>query len=334
MQARRPPGNWLITPAGRVTALDLESSGHAPVLLEVAQLIEDGPCLPADDAGWAARSALVDYYVAALREHGVQVHGSPGMEAYESFVAYRAAMLLSKPEKWHPTQVVHARQTLERLVEQAHAPNLSSFASAILEQRREPPSASASTHRRLSEHERLRLSKSAAFLLRHRTSASSDAADGWWKMEDLLAELGRAQPWADVRLIRDMLASPSEPRFEVDGDRVRARYGHSVGMPAPVPAERVPSVLYHGTSWTNAGRILGSGEGLLPMKRQAVHLSANVDDAVRVGSRHGSPVVLTIQTSALEAEGIRVHRASDRVWLVPYVPASVLSLLDDGPTRL
>ena len=123
----------------------------------------------------------------------------------------------------------------------------------------------------VDEHVWRHTRKGDAFLLRHRASGSPDAAEGWWTMKDLVAELARVQPWADVRQIRDMLASPAEPRFEVDGDRVRARYGHSVDMPAPVPTDHVPSVLYHGRD--DDGGVLPpgltpitAGANLLPSK--------------------------------------------------------------------
>lgn len=62
-------------------------------------------------------------------------------------------------------------------------------------------------------------------------------------------------------------------------------------------------------------------EGLLPMSRQFVHLSTDVEMAWAVGSRHASrPVVLHIDATAAHAAGIPFYKGNDKVWLADEVP--------------
>jgi putative RNA 2'-phosphotransferase len=59
---------------------------------------------------------------------------------------------------------------------------------------------------------------------------------------------------------------------------------------------------------------------LQKQSRQHVHLSASLDTAISVGSRHGKPVVLMINCQAMQAAG-HLFYCSKRVWLTDSVPA-------------
>ncbi len=72
-----------------------------------------------------------------------------------------------------------------------------------------------------------------------------------------------------------------------------------------------PAVLYHGT----ARRFLPSimEEGLRPMSRQYVHLSADTDMARQVGSRHDRrdpPAILRVDAAAAHADGVAFYPTS------------------------
>ena len=63
-------------------------------------------------------------------------------------------------------------------------------------------------------------------------------------------------------------------------------------------------------------------EGLLPMSRQFVHLSTDVEMARAVGLRHASrPVVLRVGAAAAHAAGIPFYKGNDKVWLADEVPS-------------
>ncbi len=56
------------------------------------------------------------------------------------------------------------------------------------------------------------------------------------------------------------------------------------------------------------------------MSRQDVHLSADVETAGRVGSRHGRPVVLAVDAAGLAASGHVFRLSANGVWLTDRVP--------------
>jgi len=79
-----------------------------------------------------------------------------------------------------------------------------------------------------------------------------------------------------------------------------------------------PEVLYHGT----ATRFLDSIRqvGLQKMERHDVHLLAETKVALKVGGRHGKPVLLTIRTGQMHRAGFVFRRSANGVWLVEQVP--------------
>ncbi|WP_397517424.1 RNA 2'-phosphotransferase [Rhizobium ruizarguesonis] len=89
-------------------------------------------------------------------------------------------------------------------------------------------------------------------------------------------------------------------------------------MEPPTP----PAVLFHGTAVKNLASI--REQGLLPGKRQHVHLSRDHDTAVSVGQRHGRPVVLTVDAGRMSAAGILFFQADNGVWLTDTVPREYL----------
>lgn len=140
-----------------------------------------------------------------------------------------------------------------------------------------------------------------------------------------------AQGWADVaHLIRQadrhgrsfnhdqlliIVEQNDKQRFELSSDRrrIRAAQGHSISVDLGLTAVVPPEWLFHGTAAGNLDSI--RREGLKPGKRQHVHLSATVETAVKVGGRHGTPVVLPIRASELAAQGQAFLLAANAVWL-------------------
>lgn len=116
------------------------------------------------------------------------------------------------------------------------------------------------------------------------------------------------------RLNRELLQTVAETndkkRFTISEDdlRIRAAQGHSlktldIGYQATTP----PDVLYHGT----ATRFLQSirQQGLIAGSRQFVHLSHEQATAVKVGQRHGLPVVLRVDAAQMQQQGYEFYQA-------------------------
>lgn len=179
----------------------------------------------------------------------------------------------------------------------------------------------------MNEHD-IRLSKLLAVALRHEPHRFELELDdgGWVPVDQLLAAITeRGGRWASITRgdLEVMIATSPKARYQLDGDRIRARYGHSVaGRLRQVPAAP-PDLLYHGTPRRALDGIRGSG--LIPMKRQYVHLSPTPDVAREVGSRRDPrAAVLTVDAGRAHTDGIRFYQGNDVVWLADSVPPDYL----------
>ncbi|MEV7551265.1 RNA 2'-phosphotransferase [Amycolatopsis sp. NPDC089917] len=172
-------------------------------------------------------------------------------------------------------------------------------------------------------------------LSRHLRHAPGDigitlTSDGWVDVDTLLAALRRN----GLRLTRaelDEVVEGNDKRrfaFDDDGLRIRASQGHSVEVDLALPAATPPDALYHGTVSRFLDAILH--EGLRPMNRHAVHLSANIETARTVGGRRGVPVVLLVDARGMTAAGHEFQVSANGVWLATVVPPEFLRRLDEA----
>jgi putative RNA 2'-phosphotransferase len=185
----------------------------------------------------------------------------------------------------------------------------------------------------LTDSRRLvKLSKFLALILRHQPERFALALDeeGWASLSEVM-EILKGLPnfrWAtraDVVAVVEEGTEPDKRRFEVEGNRIRARYGHSFAQPIRYEPCTPPRVLYHGTSPSSLEAI--HREGLRPMERQYVHLSPDPETAIRVGARYDErPVVLTIRAAEAQAAGIEFYQADAAVYLVKWVPAEFVEV--------
>ena len=141
-----------------------------------------------------------------------------------------------------------------------------------------------------------------------------------------LALSGSPTRWfnADRSVLERMVAGSPKRRHEITGGRVRALYGHS--LPGRLRKERgePPAWLFHGTSPLAAETI--AADGLKPMGRQFVHLSADRHSAAEVGRRKApDPVVFSVNAAAAAAAGVPFWIGNETVWLADRVPARFVS---------
>ena len=167
-----------------------------------------------------------------------------------------------------------------------------------------------------------RASKHLSYVLRHDPGSIGLTLDaqGWADVSDLIAKSVAAGHALDQAMLREIVATSDKQRFTLsdDGTRIRAAQGHSVAVDLGLLPKEPPAVLYHGTASKNVAAI--RVEGLKAGSRQQVHLSVDTETARRVGLRHGAPVVLTIATQRMHAEGHVFTQADNGVWLTDQVP--------------
>jgi putative RNA 2'-phosphotransferase len=178
----------------------------------------------------------------------------------------------------------------------------------------------------MADSRHLKLSKFLALILRHQPERFGLALDeeGWAALSEVM-EILHGLPnfrWAtraDVMAVVEGGAGDEKRRFEVEGNRIRARYGHSMAQPIRYEPCVPPSLLYHGTAPDALEAI--RREGLKPMERQYVHLSPDRETALRVGVRHtGEPVVLIVRAAEAHAAGAQFYQADEQVYLARHIP--------------
>ena len=182
----------------------------------------------------------------------------------------------------------------------------------------------------MEEEQRTRISKRLSRHLRHDPAAIGLTLDpaGQAEVDTLLACLARHGAPVTRDELAEVVTHNAKRRFAFDdtGTRIRASQGHSVAVDLELTATTPPAVLYHGTATRFAEAIFA--EGLRPMRRHAVHLSATVDTAVAVGTRHGKPLVLRVDARAMAAAGHEFQVSANGVWLTASVPPEFLTASD------
>ncbi|WP_217142274.1 RNA 2'-phosphotransferase [Streptomyces sp. AC627_RSS907] len=147
---------------------------------------------------------------------------------------------------------------------------------------------------------------------------------GWVEIDTLIAAAAaHGFPFTREELDH-VVATNDKRRFAIEGTRIRASQGHSVDVVLGLPTATPPPYLYHGTVARNLGAI--RSEGLRPMNRHDVHLSADRETAIRVGARRGRPVVLSVDAAAMHRDGHVFHVSANGVWLTQAVPPQYLRL--------
>lgn len=173
-----------------------------------------------------------------------------------------------------------------------------------------------------------KISKKLSFLLRHCTEPRYiDLDGGWADVEQILEVLASRYPGTDRKILEQIVADDEKGRysFNEDHSKIRANQGHSVaGVVIRMEQPEPPEFLYHGT----AERFLSAicQEGLKPMSRQYVHISPDIATATEVGKRHGKPVILVIRAKDFVADGHKLYRSSNGVWLAEEVPAAYFTV--------
>jgi putative RNA 2'-phosphotransferase len=181
----------------------------------------------------------------------------------------------------------------------------------------------------INEKEDIKLSKFLSLVLRHQPQLIGIELDeqGWVYVEELLKQANAHGNDITVETLDHIVETNSKKRFAFSDDRlkIRASQGHSVDIDLGIKPLEPPAILYHGTGAQSVKSILETG--LEKRSRQHVHLSRDLDTAVKVGQRHGKPVVFEVLASEMHREGYRFFLSDNGVWLVNDVPFRFLKLL-------
>ncbi len=169
------------------------------------------------------------------------------------------------------------------------------------------------------------VSKFIALILRHKPEEIGITLDehGWADTHALIEGVRKHYPLT-MEILEEIVRTDEKQRYAFNEDKtlIRANQGHSVPVDLEFELVRPPAFLYHGTGEKYLSSILK--QGLIPKSRLYVHLSADVETAVKVGARHGKPVVFRVLTEEMVRDGYVFFRSANGVWLTKEVPVAYL----------
>jgi putative RNA 2'-phosphotransferase len=172
----------------------------------------------------------------------------------------------------------------------------------------------------------IRISKLMSLILRHKPEQFGVILDpeGYAPVDDVVRAVRESMPDVDSNDLRSVVeqVEPDKSRFSIVGTDIRANYGHSLQDRIVQPRVVPPEVLLHGTSESAVADI--RRDGILPMRRQYVHLTTHRELAARVGGRHGKATVLEIDALRACESGLAFYRANESFWLADFIPAEFI----------
>lgn len=175
-------------------------------------------------------------------------------------------------------------------------------------------------------------SKFISLILRHHPEAAYIQLDehGWADVEQLLSGMKRAGTKISKEMLEEIVRTDEKQRYSFNEDKtlIRANQGHSIPVDVGLQEQEPPEYLYHGTAAGYYESIMK--QGLKPMSRLYVHLSKDIETAVKVGKRHGKPIVLKIYSGRMYRDGIPFYLSENGVWLTGKVELRYFERINIG----
>lgn len=168
-------------------------------------------------------------------------------------------------------------------------------------------------------------SKFISLILRHKPEIIGITLDehGWANVDELIAGIAKTHP-IDMAILEQIVAEDEKQRYSFNEDKtlIRANQGHSIPVDVELEEKQPPEILYHGTGEKYVSSI--NEQGLIPKSRLYVHLSKDEETAVKVGQRHGKPVIYKVKSGEMYNDGYKFFRSVNGVWLTKSVPVKYL----------
>lgn len=173
----------------------------------------------------------------------------------------------------------------------------------------------------------IQLSKTVSHALRHEPQSYNIKLDseGWVSIFELVQALKCKGFNIEQEDIIQMIKESEKKRHQILNGKIRAYYGHSTNKKIVKQPQSPPDTLYHGTIANNIGNIML--HGLLPMKRQYVHLSKDEETAKRVAIRRkGEIIILKIKAHEAYKNGIPFYKEENNIWLSEPIPSKYITV--------
>lgn len=175
------------------------------------------------------------------------------------------------------------------------------------------------------------ISKFLSLVLRHKPETISIQLDqnGWTDINDLIEKANNYGVKFDREILNYIVATNPKKRFAFNStfDKIRASQGHSIDIELGYTNQKPPEILFHRTAEKFAQSILDTG--LEKRERQHVHLSSDLETAIKVGQRHGKPFIFKVLAEQMYNDNFQFFISDNGVWLTDNVPTKYLERNDE-----
>lgn len=172
----------------------------------------------------------------------------------------------------------------------------------------------------------VKLSKFVSLVLRHQPEVIGLKLDenGWAEVDRFIELAKQNGKNISISVLEEIVETNNKKRFAFNEDKskIRANQGHSIEVNLDLPPQQPPDQLFHGTATKFIESI--RQQGLISGSQQHVHMSSDETTAIKVGQRHGKPVVLKIKSAAMHQDGFLFFCSENSVWLTDFVPPQYL----------
>lgn len=170
------------------------------------------------------------------------------------------------------------------------------------------------------------ISKFLSLVLRHKPEEIGIKMDpnGWVNVDELIEKCNARKRKLDFETLEEVVITNDKQRFAFNDEytMIRANQGHTVNVDLQFEATQPLEYLYHGTVAKFVDEI--KINGLKKMQRLHVHLSKDLDTAIKVGSRRGKPIILKVHAAKMYNDGLPFYLSKNGVWLCNEVPAKYI----------
>ncbi len=177
----------------------------------------------------------------------------------------------------------------------------------------------------------MNISKFLSLVLRHQPETIGIQLDnnGWTDVNELIEKANNYGIKFDRETLNHIVATNSKKRFAFNDtlDKIRASQGHSVEIELGYTTQKPPEILFHGTAEKFVQSILDTG--LEKRNRQHVHLSSDLETAIKVGQRHGKPFIFNVLAEQMYNDNFQFYISDNGVWLTDNVPTKYLKRNDE-----
>ncbi len=188
----------------------------------------------------------------------------------------------------------------------------------------------------MSDREHNGLGRLVAGVLRHFPEKFELEMDinGWVSTKDMTDRFKahrRYYHWLRPWHFKAIAESDGKGRYQVEGNMMRATYGHSVEIEIDLPTDDIPEALF----WPCKPEELQNHLelGIKAGDRIHVHLSKTIANALEAGHVHmPRPTILEVDTTAAIVDGHTIYKAGTTVYLTEDIPPKYLFVVpSDDP---